>query len=67
MSYRPENQSLGKPAQKLIEGIDEFNCAVEERHNCGEWKDSHLDHIAKISERLLALKFELIKINNDHW
>lgn len=67
MGYRPEDQSLENPANKIIEGIDEFIVNSTNREDSGEWKDEHIDEIIELSSELIKLRSKMRRITKDNW
>ena len=67
MSYRPDNQSLEKPGQKIMEGVEEFESAVMERIRSGEWKDSHVEELRAIMGQLNGIKYSLAHLVTTTW
>lgn len=67
MSYRDPKQSLEGPIDKILEGIEEFNAAVEERFRSGEWPEDHITEIVMIGKELFAQKFDLLKVKKETW
>ena len=67
MSYRPTDQSIQEPCDKIIEGIDEFICNATNREDSGDWKDEHIDEIVDVSTELLKLRLKLKRLSRDNW
>lgn len=67
MGYRPEEQSLENPSDKIIEGIKEFTSAVEKRIESNNWQAEHIEEISEIDDELQKIKKKLLKIKNETW
>ena len=67
MSYRPDNQSIETPARKIIEGIEEFESAVQERIRSGEWQQTHLADLCDMSIDLSRVKLALAMLAEHTW
>lgn len=66
MSYTPENQRLHPSIEKILEGIEEFQEAVNNRvNNSSEWKNVHLHEITELSIELIKLKLKLNILHNE--
>ena len=67
MSYRPENQSIEDPAREIIESIDSFEDAVEERIKSGEWSPDHIDKLTVFAGELANMKYRLMQLAEKTW
>ena len=67
MSYRPDSQSVETPCRKIIEGIEEFESAVQERVRSREWKDTHLAELCDMVVEMSRLKMQLALLAEGTW
>jgi len=67
MSYRPDSQSIREPLNKILEGISEFDQAVQERLKSGEFIPQHEVEISELDNRLHRLKHTMLKLVRDNW
>ena len=67
MGYRPGNQALEEPIDKIIEGTVEFQSAVRARMIAGGWKQEHLDEINVAAVSLQEIQSRLYKIKRGTW
>ena len=67
MSIKPDDQSLEKPIDKLMEGIEEFTNASYKRMKSREWAKEHIDEINSISLELTLLKARLYDLKDGVW
>ncbi len=67
MSYRPENQSIETPCNKIIEGIEEYQTAVWERVRAEQWTREHLEELHQTLIELITIKFKLAKLAQETW
>ena len=68
MSYRPDNQSLEKPIEKLLEAIEEFfPPATERQRDASEWSGSHRQELKDLCVRLSILKYDLVTLHEGTW
>ena len=67
MTYRPPNQALEEPIEKILEGVKEFDSAVDERIENGDFIVEHLEEIDDLRHDLNKLKIRLSKIRKDTW
>jgi len=60
MSYIPENQLLEPSIIKLLEGIEQFNKASDNRiNNVTEWTSEHIEKLTEIKKELVDLHTKL--------
>jgi hypothetical protein len=68
MSVRPEEQALKEPIDQILEGIDAFSKAVDERIKTDrDWKPAHLYEIMRIRNKLYELQLPLRKVKRETW
>lgn len=67
MSYRAPEQALEEPIDKILNGIAEYDAAVDKRIESGEWKKDHCDEIADISLALRRIAMRLRKVKAHTW
>lgn len=67
MGYRPDNQSLEAPAQKILDGIEELENAIMERKMSGEWSNKHITKMLTLVEKLKKSKIKLITVTQEQW
>lgn len=67
MGYRPASQSIEDPARAIVASIKDFEQAVEDRIESGEWKSSHIDEIANMAADLSSLKRRLLHLARETW
>ena len=67
MSYRDKKQSLEEPITKLLEGVKEFDDAVNERMLSNEWEKSYLSELDEVRQKLNGLRFKLYQIRLETW
>ena len=67
MSYRPENQSIEDPCRAILSGIEDFECAVNERVGSGDWKNSHIAEIVDLAKELSFLKYRFMQLAEETW
>jgi hypothetical protein len=67
MSYRPENQALTEPIEKILEGIEQFSMAVHERIKSDEWKRDHIYFLMDIRAKLHLLEPILREVKRETW
>lgn len=67
MGYRPDNQALSEPIEKIIEGFQEFESAVDARIECGEWKREHLERISELANQMRMMRLTLKILHSDTW
>lgn len=67
MAYRPQNEALEEPIDKILQGIQEYNNAVDRRIKSNEWTIKHINQINATRLRLLAIQIELVQIKADTW
>lgn len=67
MSYRPENQSLAKPARFIISGVDDLISAFQERRRSNEFSEKHVEELDKLEPDLVRFRNVLSKLERDNW
>lgn len=67
MGYRPVEQALEEPIDKILEGMNEFSEATQERIRCGEWKDSHIEELQEVRKLFVDLETRLTRIKKNTW
>jgi uncharacterized protein Yka (UPF0111/DUF47 family) len=69
MSYRPPEEELEGPIDKIIDGMDDFFRAANCRENntVDKWSDDHLKELSKIVVKMIKLCRKLKKLNNETW
>jgi len=67
MGYRPDNQALEEPIDKILSGFKAFNSAAEKRIESGEWKADHEKELNEIRKKFMDLQIELEKLKRDTW
>lgn len=69
MSYRPQGQSLEDPILSILNGIEEFKKAADERIKAGtsEWKESHLSELTNLKNKLNDIQLQLSILNEETW
>lgn len=67
MSYRPDNQSINRPATKIVEGIEEMESAVMERIRARDWQASHITDLKAMMLELNRIKYSLATLAEETW
>lgn len=67
MSYRDPAQALEPALTKILDGIREFDAAVRERVESGEWLDTHITSIDALRLELLRYERRLIALRKETW
>lgn len=67
MGYRPQEQSLIEPIDKILEGVDEFEKATKKRIESKEWQTEHIEHLNNFRKQFLDLSFQLRKLQEETW
>jgi hypothetical protein len=67
MGYRPDWQALEPGLTKMLEGIESFSSAVDERIRSNEFERRHIQKINDLRLRLLTLQIELVELRSDTW
>lgn len=71
MGYRPDDQSLEKPLNRIIEVLDsalpELEKVINNRAESREWKDSHIEELNQIIIDVFKLKILLKRIESENW
>lgn len=67
MGYRPDDQALVEPIEVILQGMKDFDDAVDKRNESGDWQEEHLKEINDLSVELKRLKFSLVKIKQETW
>ena len=65
MAYTPESQYLSDHIETIVEGIDDFARAANERvGDTGEWSEEHLRELVELTNDLQTLKLRLVLLRN---
>ena len=67
MSYRPYEQALEPGIRLIIQGIDQITNAIIERIKSDEWKETHINELKNLSNKLSLVKLELLTLNTETW
>lgn len=67
MGYRPDEQALGPPIDKILEGIKELEKAIEERLESNEWSEGHQLELKNLETELHFVKRNLAKLRRETW
>jgi hypothetical protein len=67
MGYRPENQALNAPIEKILEGFEDFDSAVKKRTESNEWSEEHIIKLNEFRKKFFDLQFELEALNRETW
>ena len=67
MGYRPPEESLEQPLSDMLNGIEDFNKAVDKRIDSQEYKDEHIKELQDAVLELTKIKFTLVKLKQENW
>lgn len=67
MSYRDPAQSIEDPVCELVEVINTFCSAVDSRIASGDWKDTHINELVLLVNRLIPIKYDLLRLAKETW
>jgi hypothetical protein len=67
MSYRPEYQSLERPARTILSGIKDFETSVQNRIEEGDFKNGHIAELVALGKELAVLKYTLLQLAEENW
>lgn len=63
MSYTPTNQNIESPLSKILEGMEEFHSATNERmKDSREWTSDHLIEIIELDTTLQQLRLRIANL-----
>ena len=66
MTYRPDSQALEPSITKILDGIEEFQSAVNYRQE-GEWIEEHLKDLSDMETKLVSMKNHLFRLKRENW
>lgn len=62
MGYAQENEQLSPSIDKILEGMEEFNNAVNDRIKSGEWNSAHIQRLNELRKEFNDLQIEIYKL-----
>ena len=67
MCCRSDDQSIEGPLRKILEGIKEFDKAVDKRIEYNDWREDHINEIDSLRNELISYKRRVAEMAEDNW
>lgn len=67
MGYRPPEQSLKDPAEKVLSALEELEDACKARFKSGDWTLEHLSQLSNLLVKIAELRGTIAIVVNDTW